>query len=51
MTSHPQPYPKGESVKPTVRELRAAEKKYDPLKDYDSPRVEYLVARMERPHR
>ena len=51
MTSHPQPYEKGESVKPTIAELRVAEKKYDPEREYDSPRVDYLVAKLGRPHR
>ena len=51
MTSHPQPYPKGESLKPSISELERIEADYDPEKEYDDPRVDYLVAKLGRPHR
>ena len=42
---------KGEALKPNFSELQKIEADYDPEKDYDSPRIDFLVALMSRPGR
>ena len=51
MTSHPQPYEKGEAVKPDVSELRRIEASFDPYAEELTERVYRLLAIAERPHR
>ena len=51
MTSHPQPYEKGESVKPTYNELQRIEASFDPYAEELTERVYRLLAIAERPHR
>ena len=42
---------KGEALKPNYSELQKIEADYDPEKDYDAPRIDFLVALMSRPGR
>ena len=42
---------KGEALKPNFSELQKIEADYDPEKDHDAPRIDFLVALMSRPRR